>query len=188
LISDREAERADDSTVIAARPLAGSDVRGRVVEVRDVDREVLPRGRPGQCDSVATAGPHVPVACVIGARTVEPFAVIRAVVAGEAGVPFAGSAGVAAYAGASPIQPLGTNAVSTTNGRLPASIVGTLQYACASTPRIESSLDPAPAPASKDPSPEPAEPAPPSPFPPEGMPPLLPLPEFDEAMLPASDP
>jgi hypothetical protein len=39
---------------------------------------------------------------------------------------------VTAYAGASPIHPLGLYTVSTTNGRLPASIAGTRQNAAAS--------------------------------------------------------
>jgi hypothetical protein len=40
--------------------------------------------------------------------------------------------GVTGYAGASPIHPLGLYTVSTTNGRLPASIAGTRQNAAAS--------------------------------------------------------
>src|SRR5580693_746515 len=109
-----------------------------------------------------------------------------------AALPVAGSAGIPGYAGASAIHPLGTNAVSITNGRLPASIDGTWQYAAASTigpvstPGIASS--PAPDPASEEPSPDPDvtdpdpngepdsprpesnEPAPPWLLPPEGMP------------------
>lgn len=49
----------------------------------------------------------------------------------------AGSAGMGGYAGASPIHPLGTNAVSTTKGSFPASIAGARQYACASMPPAE---------------------------------------------------
>jgi len=46
-------------------------------------------------------------------------------------MPPGGSTGVTAYAGASPTHPLGLNTVSTTNGKLPASIAGTRQNAAA---------------------------------------------------------
>ena len=103
------------------------------------------------------------------------------------GIPAGGSVGVTAYAGASPIHPLGLYTVSTTNGRLPASIAGTRQNAAASvgapdvtTPELKTMPDWA-SPELTEPEGLPLVTTPLAPVPPTGLLTTLPLVRLEEA-------